>query len=240
VLLIAQITCAVHAGRTGRPFFWIYLIVFVPLMGMLAYIAVELLPDLLKTRTAQQAASGVAKAFDPGKKLREALMRLEITPTAGNRAAVADAYLVANQPEAAIAQYRAALTGVHATDPGMMLGLAHAHFTKGDYTEVQTVLEQLREANPGYNSAEGHLLYARSLELQSKIDAALEEYAALTPYYPGQEARCRYGLLLHRTGRLEEARRLFQEICSLIEYGPRHQRRAQREWYGIAKQQLSS
>ena len=98
----------------------------------------------------------------------------------------------------------------------------------------------LREANPDFNSAEGHLLYARSLELQGKTEQALREYAALVAYYPGQEARCRFGLLLGQSGRGTEARKLFEEVCQSIDYGPRHQRRDQREWYDLARRQLAS
>jgi hypothetical protein len=106
-------------------------------------------------------------------------------------------------------------------------------------SETQAVLERLREANPNYNSAEGHLLYARSLELQGQTEAALREYAALVNYYPGQEARCRFGLLLAQNGRKADARRLFEEVCQAIDYGPRHQRREQREWYDLARRKLA-
>ena len=70
-----------------------------------------------------------------------------------------------------------------------------------------------------HTSAEGHLLYARSLELQDKSDAALYEYAALVAYYPGQEARYRYALLLKETGRCADARKFLEEICQAIDYG---------------------
>jgi hypothetical protein len=198
------------------------------------------MPELMQTRAARQAASGVARAINPAKGMREALHRVEITPTAQNKALLAEEYRLAGQPAEAAALYRDALVGVHATDPGMMLGLARALFAQGDTAETQTVLEKLREANPDYNAPDGHLLYARSLEDQGKIDASLEEYKALAVYYPGQEARCRYAMLLLRTDRADEARRMFGEICQLIEYGPRHQRRAQREWYDIAKRSLAA
>ena len=240
ILLLAQITCAVHVARTGRNYYWIYLIIFVPAIGMAAYFFAELLPGLMQSRTARQAASGVAKALNPGKELREALRRVEITPTAENKAALAEAYLGAGQAADAQAIYREALAGIHATDPTMMLGLARASFAAGDAADAQSVLERLREANPSYNSPEGHLLYAQSLERQGKTSEALEEYRALAVYYPGQEARCRYGLLLQANGDRAEARRLFEEVRQLIEYGPRHQRRAQRQWYELAKQQLAS
>jgi hypothetical protein len=220
ILLLAQIICAVHVARTGRNYYWIYLIVFVPVVGMAAYFFAELLPELVQSRTARQAASGVVKALNPGKELREALRRVEITPTAANKAALAEAYLAAGEAAEARSIYREALVGIHATDPTMMLGLARAAFAAGDAAETQSVLEQLREANPSYNSPEGHLLYAQSLERQGKTAAALEEYRALAVYYPGQEARCRYGLLLQAEGQRAEARRVFEEVRQLVEYGP--------------------
>jgi hypothetical protein len=240
VLLLAQITCAVHVARTGRNYYWIYIIVFVPVVGMAAYFFAEILPELMQNRTARQAVSGVAKALNPGKELRQALQRVEITPTAENKAALAEAYLATGQATEAQAIYREALAGIHATDPTMMLGLARATFAGGDAAETQSVLERLRAANPTYNSPEGHLLYAQSLERQGKTAEALEEYRALSAYYPGQEARCRYGMLLQAIGNRTEARRVFEEVRQLIEYGPRHQRRAQRQWYELAKQQLVS
>jgi len=110
----------------------------------------------------------------------------------------------------------------------------------GDTAEVLATLDRLREVNPDYTSPEGHLLYARSLEMEGCTAEALYEYAALTAYYPGQEARCRYALLLQMTGRIAEAHNLFVEICKAIDYGPRHQYREQRQWYDLAKRALAA
>ncbi len=238
-LLGLQIVCAVHAGKTGRPFFWIYIILFVPMLGMLAYLAVEILPELVRGRAARRAASGVGRVLDPGRGLREAERRLAMTPTAGNKAAVAEGYLATGRAAEAIALFRETLEGVHATDPSLMLGLARAYFAEHRYGDVVDVLDALKAANPEYHSPEGHLIYARSLEEQGKTEAALHEYAALERYYPGQEARCRYALLLDKTGEHREAARLFREIVEAIELGPRHQRRDQREWYDIARRAMA-
>ena len=235
LILLAQIACAVHVVRTGRNQVWIYLVVFVPVVGMAAYFFAELLPELMHSRPAREAASGVEKAIDPGRRLREAIRRVQITPTTENKAVLAAEYLLAGRPAEAVALYREALTGIHAGDPGIMLGLARALFAAEKPAEAQIQLEALSKANPRYYSPEAHLLYARSLEEQGKVEAAIVEYKALVNSYPGQEARCRYGMLLQRSGRGDEARRVFDEVCQLIEYGPRHQRREQREWYEIAK-----
>jgi hypothetical protein len=124
IMLLAQIIFAVHVVRTGRPYYWIYIVVFVPVVGMAAYFLVEMLPELTQSRSAHHATAGIAKALNPGRSLREAMQRVQITPTAENKARLAQQYLEANQLAEAVALYRAALTGIHATDPGMMLGLA--------------------------------------------------------------------------------------------------------------------
>ncbi len=240
LILGAQVLFVIHVVRTGRPYWWIFLIVMVPLVGILVYLIVEILPGLLGSRGARQAVAGAAKVFDPGRGLREAQRQLAISPSAQNKAVLANEYLRAGQPEPSAALYRKALTGIHATDPALMLGLARALFALGDAHETEVTLERLREANPGYASPDGHLLYARSLEQQGKTDAALYEYAALVPYYPGQEARARYALLLEKAGRVEEAQRIFEEIRQAIDYGPRHQYREQREWYDLAKKHLAA
>lgn len=239
-VLVAQILCAVHVMKTGRPYYWIFIVVFAPMVGMIAYFVVEILPELSGSRTARSAAAGMGRALDPGRAVREAERNLAMTPTAGNKAALADAYLEVGRADEAAALYRDTLTGVHATDPGLMQGLARAEFARGNFAAVEQVLDDLREANPNFQSAECHLLYARSLEEQGKVERALHEYGALAPYYPGQEARCRYALLLEKAGEHRESQRLFREICQSVEMSPRHARRLQREWYDIARRALAT
>jgi hypothetical protein len=238
LMLLAQLGCAIHAGRTGRPFFWIYLVLFVPMLGMVAYFALEILPELAGSRTARKAASGVSRIIDPEKGYRAALREVQIASTTATKSNLAEQGLLTGRDDEAVALYEELLTGLHATDAGLMLGLARAHFARGDYAQTAAVLERLRAANPDYRSAEGHLLYARSLELQHKTDAALYEYAALAEYYPGQEAKSRYALLLKETGDLAAAKQLFAEVCQAIEFMPKHARRAQREWYDFAKRNM--
>lgn len=235
LLLVAQVLCAVHAGRTGRPNYWIMLILFMPMVGMIAYFLIEILPDLTRSRTARSAASGMVRAFDPERGYRDALRRVQIAGTIENRATLAEQSLRCGRAEEAAALYRELLTGLHATDPDLMLGLARAEFERQDFAAAQALLERLRTANPAYRSAEGHLLYARCLEMQGKRDEALYEYEALSAYYPGQEAKSRYALLLAEMGSGDAARRLFQEICQAVELMPRHARRLQKEWYDLAR-----
>ena len=59
------------------------------------------------------------------------------------------------------------------------------------------------------------------------------------PRYPGEEARCRYAVLLQSIGRTERAQALFREIVDSVRHAPSYYRSRQREWYKIAKDQLA-
>jgi len=58
---------------------------------------------------------------------------------------------------------------------------------------------------PDYQSGEGHLLYARSLEAVRRLQGALAEYHALSVLLRGPSA-VRYGVLLARMGRDAESK----------------------------------
>src|SRR5258708_6627580 len=141
LLLVAQVACAVHAGRTGRPFFWIFLILFLPMAGMLAYFVVEILPEMFHSRAGRRAAAGVGRLIDPEKDYRAALRRVEISETVETKSDLAELSLATGRNDEAARLYREMLTGLHATDPGLLLGLARAEFGLGNYVEAQAVLE---------------------------------------------------------------------------------------------------
>ena len=82
------------------------------------------------------------------------------------------------------------------------------------------------------------MLYARAREGLGELDLAAVEYESLTGYYPGEEARCRYGLLLQRQGQVDEARAVFESVVASVETAPKPYFRAQRDWYQVAKSNL--
>src|SRR5689334_21400003 len=46
LVVIAQIACVVHVLRTGRPYWWIWILFVVPLIGLAAYLYLEVRPTL--------------------------------------------------------------------------------------------------------------------------------------------------------------------------------------------------
>ena len=236
ISLIIQVLLIVHVIKTGRNTIWIWVLALLSLPGAIAYIAVELIPDALRSRTARSTARGLRKAMDPMADLRRYENEARVAGNVAARQRYAEELSRQGRHEEAITQFREALTGLYEHDPNLMLGMARAQFAKGDATEARKTLDDLIRLNPDFRSPEGHLLYARALESEGNFQKALEEYKVLAFSYPGAEAAVRYAQLLSSRGRPEEAAQVARELLEQARIAPAHYRKAQRAWLeGAAK-----
>src|SRR5262245_24673899 len=150
IILLLQVGVVIHVMRTGRPYVWAAVVMFLPVAGMIAYFIMEILPELMGGQTARRAATGVVNLVDPERGYRDAWRAVEIADTAANRAQLAEQCLNAGRFEEAQSLYKSLLVGINATEPDLMLGLSRAQFELGRADLAQNVLEELRAANPDY------------------------------------------------------------------------------------------
>jgi hypothetical protein len=240
ILSIAvQAGLIVHVIKTGRNMLWIWAIALLPLLGSIVYLVVEVLPQVLGSRTARRATTGVRRMIDPDRELRRASVEVEVSGNVDARRRLAEELFERSQYGAAIDVYQGGLKGIFEHDPTLLLGLARAQFAKQDFAAARATLERLTQHNPDFKSADAQLLYARTLEAQEALDEAERAYATLAPGYPGAEARLRYGVLLKRRGKLQEAQSVLKDLLDGARLGPAHYRKAQAEWLERARRELS-
>ena len=225
----------IHVIKTGRNQIWIWVLALLSFPGIIAYVAVEIIPDLFRSRTAQRTARGFKKAMDPTADLRRYESEARLAGNVSSRQRYAEELTRHGRYDEAIAQYRSALTGLYEHDPNLLLGVAQAQFAKGDATAARATLDDLIRLNPDFRSPQGHLLYARALETEGNVTKALEEYQVLAPSYPGAEAAVRYAQLLKAQGRREEAQKVARELLEQARIAPAHYRKAQRTWLDQAE-----
>ena len=239
LLYVIQAGLIIHVIKTGRNQLWIWVLLLLPAgIGAIAYVAVEIIPELLRSRTAQRTARGFRKALDPDADLRRYESEARIGGNVASRQRYAEELARHERFDEAIAQYRQSLSGLYEHDPNLMLGLAQAQFARGDARAARTTLDELIRLNPDFRSPAGHLLYARSLEAEGNVAKALEEYRVAAPAYPGAEAAVRYAQLLDTQGQRAEAQRIARELLEQARIAPGHYRRAQREWLEAAQRLL--
>jgi hypothetical protein len=237
--IIVQVALIVHVIRTGRNQAWILAIALLPGLGAVAYIVAEILPEMFGGRTARRAKSGMQRMIDPDRDLRRAAAEVEISGNVDARRRLGEELFERAQYDEAIDVYRGGLKGIFEHDPTLLLGVARAQFARQDFAGARSTLELLAQQNPDFRSTDARLLYARTLDAQDALEEAEREYSHLAPGYPGAEASLRYGLLLKRRGKIQEAQRVLKDLLDSAKLGPAHYRRAQAEWLDRARRELS-
>src|ERR1700753_2596165 len=151
ILSIAiQAGLIIHVIKTGRNQIWIWVLALLSYAGIVAYVAVELIPDLFKSRTAQRTARGIKKAMDPTADLRRYENEARVTGNVATKQRYADELSRQGRYDDAIEQYKQALTGLYEHDPNLMLGVARAQFEKGDPASARATLDELIRQNPDF------------------------------------------------------------------------------------------
>ena len=237
--LLVQLGCAAHVVRNERSWFWILPIVLLPWIGCAAYLLFAVLPDAARgSRPVRRVADDFANIADPGTSYGRKKRDAETIGSAQSKRVLAEEYIKRGRYDEAVELYESAMQGALADDPALLHGLARAKLLSGDGATSQAAYERLKNASPVDFTADARLGYARALALQEKNAEACAEFEALLPAYAGEEARCRYALLLQKTGNEERAQKLFREIVESQKDAPGYYRRRQREWIATAKQNL--
>lgn len=239
LIIVLQVIFIVHAIRRGHGIMWVLIILMFPLIGILVYLFIIFIPEMRNSHVTTRAASKIKKTLNPKGELRQHTQSLEISDTVENKLRLAEELLSQGMKDDAVHMYEQCRNGIFKDDPGVLLGLAGAYFATGAFHKVIDTLDHLMASNPDYKSQDGHLLYARAKESLGDSTAAIEEYEALSAYYSGAEAKCRYAQLLKQQGSHEQAEKLFREIITTAERSSRHHRKLQKEWIAIANKEIS-
>ena len=235
-----QILLVIHVLKTGRDRYWIWLLLFLPLIGGVAYLVVEIIPEFTSGITGQRTRRGVRNLIDPGADVRARAAAWEQSANADNGRHYAQALLAADRAVEAEKVLDQVLDGFFKTDPALMLLKAQAQFDQEQWGPSLATLEDMQKHNPDLRSPEGHLLYARTLEQTGRSEEAIKEYRAVAGYFPGAQARFLLGLALKNSGQEEEAAEEFRSMIRDAELAPAHFRKSEKNWLDQAGRELSA
>ena len=238
VVLFIQFCFAYHALKTGRPYWWIFVIMAFPVAGCLIYYFVEVFPGSREHRSANKAARALSRALQPDADLKKRVEELEICGSVDNKLALAAECMNHQMYVEAVRLYESCLDGAYGSDGAILFGLAKAAAEAGDWGKANTAIDRLKADAAKFRPLEAQLLKARVLEGQGQNDAALAAYRELVPIFVGLEARYRYGSFLQRLGKHEAAMEMFNEV---VKHAKRFSSSIEEEerWASAAKQAIS-
>lgn len=227
-----------HVFRTGRPYWWAFIILSFPIGGCLIYYFVEVFPSSPEHRSARKTVRDIAKKIRPDADLARRTAELEICGSVDNKLSLALECEQSGMYDEAATLYRSCLSGIHARDPAMLFALARALLLGKHHANAKARINQLLLDHPTYRPNETKLLLAQVLEAEGDASAT-RVYEELLQVFPGMEAKYRYGLYLKSMGHTKQAHGLFQEI---VEHARRFNIHHDEEiqWVSAAKRALSA
>lgn len=209
---------AVHAVRSGRPIYWLFILFSFPLLGSLVYFLVEYLPGTRLQRNVGQAARSIARGLDPGRELRIARRAFELSATVQNRMRLAQALLATGATAEAVQHFDACLHGPFASDPEIQLAAARARLLNRQPQGALELLEALRARRRDFRPEQVGLLSAQALAAEGRADEARREFEAALARFDSVEVRAAYAIWAAQAGDLATAQRLRDELAKTEQY----------------------
>jgi hypothetical protein len=231
--LILQAICAIHCLRSGNQSKWLWVIVFLPVIGSCFY----LYSEVLNTRKLRNVKIDAAAILNPGIKIKRLEEAYKFSDTFANKTKLADAYLNSGQTDKAIELYESCLTGAFEDNEQVISQLIVAYYEQENYAEVIAMAAKIRRSQK-FNRSKAHLLYALSLERTHQADLAEMEFKAMKGRYSNFEQRYEYGRFLQRAGRIDDAFDIYAELLDEEAHLSKAERSGGRVWFTKAKQEL--
>lgn len=232
VLWVLQLALIIHVYKTGRPYWWIYVLFIAPAIGGLAYVLLELLPDWRFSRGGLWKPRALRI-----RRLREELEETDIVKT---RLTLADELLAAGETEEALRTAEGALTGVFKDDPHTLASVARIRIEAGKYREALEMLSRINTRNDKMLDLEVTVMRGRALFATGQHKEAQALMESVQTRYSGEEPRYFLALSLRASGRKEEARQVFEDIVKKFRRASRAWRRSERQWFRLAAAELKA
>lgn len=237
--MCVQLLCAVHVIRSGRNQIWLLFIFLFSVMGCLAYLILEILPEHWNNRHVRTARSQATARVDPERNVRKAQHDLELADTAANHIALGDAQAARGRYEEAENAYRTALALGPGNDWSTEVKLANALFERGKSDEALGLMDGVPDVPSGAERDKRALLRARLLADLARPGEARALFEQVVSRIAGEEARCHYAAFLLEQGDRHRARELLEEVESRARRMDRTQRAAQADMYRWAGERLA-
>jgi hypothetical protein len=234
LIIILQGICVFHSIRKGNQGKWIWIIVFIPVIGSIIY----LFSEVFTKRDLSTVQSTVSTLMNPVGRVKDLEKKLEFSNTFDNKVALADAYLATGSTDKAIELYESCLTGIFDDNEYVVTKLILAYYRSERYEAVVKITDKIYKSTE-FKKSQAHIYYALSLENLGKTEAAEAELKTMKGKFSNFEGRVNYAQFLLRANRNEEAKAIFTEILEEAKFMKPGESRGSAEWFRKSREELS-
>ncbi|RYY33827.1 MAG: hypothetical protein EOP46_15330 [Sphingobacteriaceae bacterium] len=231
---VLQGICAIHSLNRGTQQKWIWIIIFLPVIGSLIYIYSEIISKRGGIKTPNIDVKAI---INPGVKIKRLEDQLRFSDTFANKVKVADAYLAAGNTERAIEIYENSLEGAFAENEHVLQQLIIAYSQQQRYEDVIATAKKIYKL-PQFIRSRSHIQYAIALENTGNIEQAEAEFKLMKGRYSYFEQRYEYALFLIRNDRDDDAATILTDMLEEEPHLTPVERRSNKKWFSYARIEL--
>jgi len=231
ITIALQAICVIHCIRNRSQTMWIWIIIFLPMVGCIAYIFME----MLSGKNIQGV--NLANLFNPRPSIKRLEENLRFSDTFNNRVMLADAYLANGEKEKAIELYVSSLTGAFEENEHVHQQLILAYSATNEFDKAVNAAQKIYNL-PQFQRSRSHMLYAIALDRVGRKEDAEKEFRKMLARFSFYESRYQYGLFLLKSNRVEEARQLYSGMLEEESHLSSREKRYANPFFKLIREQL--
>lgn len=234
-ILFLQAFCIYHAYRNNTHQKWMWLIIFVPLIGCLIY----LYDNFASRRNFEDVQEGVKHMMSSNYQLKKLEKENKYAATVTNKVKLADAYVQNGRFAEAIELYLSCQHGLYAEDPELDKKLLHAYYLQKDYDAVLNCGKRLL-MEKSFKNSDARVAYAWSLQHLGDTTEADANFRDMDIQFSNYSARIEYCQFLRNNQRTAEAKTKLEDMMDEIDHMDTHEQRMKKPILRRIKQLYAS
>ena len=224
LIIALQGYCLYHIYKNRKPYFWYFLVFFIPVIGPIIYF----ITNIYSKRDAEKIQNELVSIINPTKKIRDLEKALEFSDSYTNRIALADAHVENGDMPNAIANYKHTLSDTDQNDLYARQQLVLCYFQLKDY---EGVVEQAKtiESKSEFVGSKQQFCYGLALKELGRLNDAEAQLRQIDRPYSNYHERLELAKFYLENGRTAEGTELLQEISSESQHMTKPNRRIYRQ-----------
>lgn len=212
-LIIAfQAFCIYHLFKNRNNYYWIFAIVFLPVVGSLIYLAAQ----VYNRRDAEAIQDNLTSIINPTKRVNDLEQKIKFIETYENRVNLGDEYFKIKDYTNAIVNYEIALADKTQNDFHVQKQLILAKYLQGAYESVVSDSEELKDDDE-FKKAFLQFPYGMALEKMGRIDEAEQQLMEIDKPYSNYNERLALIQFLLRQDKTQEAKGILEDVHAEIQ-----------------------
>jgi len=235
LIVALQVFCFYHAYKTQRPYYWYFIIFFIPLLGSLVYIITQ----VFSRRDADTIQKEITSIINPTKKVKDLEKQLEFTESYANRIALADAYFEIGAYKNAIVNYESTFADKVQDATYARQQLVLCYFNLNAFESVVEHAEAIKNTSE-FKGSKAQFCYGLALKELGRIQDAKTQLSAIDRPYSNYPERLELAKFYLDNDQISEGQQLLQDIFEESQHMTKPNKRLYRDTIAEVQRLLKS